>query len=92
MRSALLILLVLLAFDAGARGRAPVRQFYKLMACPSTMQMAPPCPGYVVDHVVPLCAGGADDHGNMQWQAKSESLEKDRIEVAFCRWLRKAGK
>lgn len=78
--------------DVLARSRAPVRKFYKLAACPSTMQIAPPCPGYVVDHVMPLCSGGADDPSNMQWQEKAESLQKDRIEIAFCRWLRKAGR
>jgi len=30
-------------------------------------------PGYVVDHVVPLCAGGADAPSNMQWQSVEEA-------------------
>ena len=28
--------------------------------CPSTLKTKGRCPGYVVDHIKPLCAGGAD--------------------------------
>jgi len=41
-------------------------------------------PGYVVDHVVPLCAGGADASSNMQWQTVEEAKVKDRQERAQC--------
>jgi len=41
-------------------------------------------PGYVVDHVVPLCAGGADAPSNMQWQTIGEARIKDRQERATC--------
>ncbi len=41
-------------------------------------------PGYVVDHVVPLCAGGADAPGNMQWQTVEAAKVKDRQERAQC--------
>jgi hypothetical protein len=37
-------------------------------------------PGYVVDHIVPLECGGADDPGNMQWQTVAEAKAKDRTE------------
>jgi hypothetical protein len=38
-------------------------------------------PGYVVDHVVPLARGGADDPGNMQWQTIEEAKAKDKVEL-----------
>ena len=40
--------------------------------------------GYVVDHIVPLCAGGADASSNMQWQTVEEAKVKDRQERAMC--------
>ena len=41
-------------------------------------------PGYVVDHIVPLCAGGADAPSNMQWQTVEDAKVKDRQERATC--------
>jgi hypothetical protein len=34
----------------------------------------------VIDHVVPLKRGGADNAENMQWQTKAEAAAKDRWE------------
>ena len=41
-------------------------------------------PGHVVDHIVPLACGGADDPGNMQWQTTSEAKAKDKVERKGC--------
>ena len=37
-------------------------------------------PGYVVDHIVPLSKGGADDPSSMQWQPIEDAKAKDKTE------------
>ena len=48
--------------------------------CPSTGEPRGACPGYVVDHIIPLKRGGADLPSNMQWQTLEDAKAKDRIE------------
>jgi hypothetical protein len=40
--------------------------------------------GYVVDHIIPLACGGADDPSNMQWQTVEAAHIKDRTERIGC--------
>lgn len=37
-------------------------------------------PGYVVDHIIALKRGGADDPSNMQWQTIADGKAKDKRE------------
>jgi hypothetical protein len=46
-------------------------------------------PGHVVDHIEPLCAGGADAIYNMQWQTVEEAKIKDQEEYKLCDELRR---
>ncbi len=41
-------------------------------------------PGHVVDHIVPLACGGADDPSNMQWMSTEDAKAKDRVERQGC--------
>src|SRR6266446_4473359 len=74
------------------RQRAPVAAFRKLHPCPGTNNTSGACPGWVVDHKYPLCAGGKDDPSNMQWQRHGESLTKDKVELELCRCLKEEKK
>lgn len=49
-------------------------------------------PGYIVDHIVPLCSCGLDAPQNMQWQTKADAAKKDIKEKALCRSLAKSTK
>ena len=57
-----------------------LRVFQRLHPCQATGLLTGVCPGYIVDHIVPLKRGGADAPSNMQWQTVAEAKAKDRIE------------
>lgn len=56
------------------------REFEANHPCPSTGRPSGACPGYVVDHVIPLKRGGPDATTNMQWQTIEEGKAKDAVE------------
>lgn len=61
-----------------------VRAFKHRNPCPVTGEPRGPCPGHIVVHIVPLCAGGPDWPGNMQWQTLKEAKAKEREERKLC--------
>lgn len=68
------------------RSSEAVRVFRQHHICPATQAMTPKCPGYVVDHIVPLACHGLDHESNMQYQTIVDGKAKDRWEIlAFCR-------
>lgn len=85
MRITLAILILALALEAAARDPRQREAFRRLHPCPATGQAKGACPGYVVDHIRPLCAGGADHPSNMQWQTVADAKKKDRLEAQGCR-------
>lgn len=87
--AALLVAAAIQPAMAVSRSHATVASFKRAYPCPSTGDSRGPCPGYVVDHVVPLCAGGPDVTSNMQWQAAADAKAKDKQEWAQCRALKK---
>lgn len=67
------------------RSAQVITAFKARWACPSTEAHSGSCPGWAIDHVVPLSCGGADAVWNMQWlpdQIKSQRGEfsKDHFE------------
>lgn len=49
------------------RSKAVISRFKQLYACPSTGKKFGNCPGWAIDHVIPLACGGKDAVYNMQW-------------------------
>lgn len=88
--AALVILLVApsLATDAAERSRSARSEFQRTNPCPVNDKHRGPCPGYVVDHITPLCAGGHDHPANMQWQTIDDAKIKDSAERRQCRALK----
>jgi hypothetical protein len=74
---------------ASPRSAAARLEFKHHHPCPSTGERRGACPGWVIDHVTPLCAGGPDEPGNMQWQTVEDARRKDVEERRLCRELRR---
>lgn len=62
------------------RSKSAKAAFERHSPCPSTGKNGGRCPGYVVDHIVPLECGGADAPSNMQWQTAADAKAKDKTE------------
>jgi hypothetical protein len=84
-KAALLLLVFISACASQERSAAQRAAFTRDNPCPATGQPRGPCPGYVVDHITPLCASGADKPANMQWQTVEAGKLKDKDERAQCR-------
>lgn len=80
------------ATDAGERihrDRSQRDNFVRSHPCPATGSPKPhrACPGWEVDHIVALCAGGDDAPANMQWLSRADHKAKTRDDVRNCRAL-----
>ena len=84
--STLLLLLALCPcpIKRDAKGHI-VRNHTELRAFAKATGYPYPRAGYVIDHIIPLCACGSDLRSNMQWQRADSAKVKDRLEVAACR-------
>ena len=70
------------------RSRAVLRDFAKVFPCPETLEPLPSCPGWAIDHVIPLASGGCDSAVNLQWlpdsiKSCSDADCKDRWERLY---------
>lgn len=70
--------------DAGKRSYAAKADFKRQNPCPETGQPRGRCPGWEIDHVVPLKCGGDDLPSNMQWLTIIDHKEKTRREAPLC--------
>ena len=87
---ACLLVAFALCGTADARSKAPRAEFVRSVPCPEPGVTRAACPGWEVDLVVPLCAGGADRPENMQWLSVADHKSKTRLDVRACRLRRSA--
>jgi len=73
------------------RSRTVLREFKAIHPCPATGKSTGACPGWAIDHVIPLACGGCDAVVNLQWlpdeiKSASSPTAKDRFERRiYCR-------
>lgn len=72
-----------------SRDRSQVRAFRAEHPCPATGRTRGACPGWHVDHVIALCAGGPDRPSNMQWITREDHRFKTLVDVRECRKARR---
>ena len=86
MRTVILLLAMALAQTAfaGPRSYAAKAEFKRQNPCPETGRPRGKCPGWEVDHVVPLKCSGDDSPSNMQWLTVADHKEKTRREARLC--------
>lgn len=75
-----ILLFAIISFQAQARDPAQAAAFKRTHPCPATGKIQRSCPGFVVDHIKPLCKGGPDRPSNMQWQTVAAAKAKDKWE------------
>lgn len=66
------------------RSAKAIAEFKRLHPCPETGASVGPCPGYQIDHRIPLKCKGADDPNNMQWLSIEAHAAKTRAESHRC--------
>jgi len=71
-----------------ARPAAALRTFKQANPCPATGAVRGQCPGYVVRHVEPVCAGGAATAGNLQWLSLAQAKAQGRWDRQYCQFQR----
>lgn len=75
---------VLTSHAAQPRSKTVLAEFQRQNPCPSTGKTKGACPGFVKDHIYPICAGGSDSVDNLQWQTVAEAKRKDVEEHKMC--------
>jgi hypothetical protein len=87
--SALLISFVAASLTPGLaateRSAAAVLAFKRHHPCPSTGLRRGSCPGWQVDHKIPLCLDGPDTPANMQWLTVRDHRAKTKQDIRSCK-------
>lgn len=62
------------------RRKAVLNAFKQYHPCPANGQTSGPCPGWYMDHVIPLACGGCDSVNNLQWLPEAQWKAKSKFE------------
>jgi len=65
------------------RSSSARNEFRNYNPCPATGKTKGACPGWHVDHIVPLACGGADKPYNMQWLTAKQNLSKGSMGCSY---------
>lgn len=68
-----------------ARSKKAIAEFKRIEPCPANANRYGPCPGWQIDHRVPLKCKGADTPSNMQWLTVADHKRKTAKESRLCR-------
>lgn len=71
-----------------SRATSVMQAFRQGHPCPATGSLRGKCPGYVVDHVEPLCAGSSETADGLQWQTLSQVTAKNGWDQQYCEFRR----
>jgi hypothetical protein len=69
------------------RDQKAIYYFRKIHKCPSTGLKTGACPGWSIDHPVPLACGGCDAVSNMAWMPNT--IKTGKSKYSKDRWERK---
>ncbi len=69
------------------RSEAAKRDFRRIHPCPITGKTTGACPGWEIDHVVPLCCRGKDAASNMRWLSHVEHQFRHRDGIDCRGWV-----
>ncbi|MBH9553141.1 HNH endonuclease signature motif containing protein [Inhella gelatinilytica] len=79
-RAAVVLFIAQATFDVSAapRSSAARAEFVRANPCPANGKIKGPCPGWEVDHTIPLKCNGPDSPDNMQWLTVEQHKAKTR--------------
>lgn len=69
---------------AATRSQQAKAEFKRMVPCPMNGNTKGSCPGYEIDHIKPLCAGGSDTADNMQWLTVTSHRRKTKEDMKTC--------
>lgn len=70
-----------------ARSKSVLHDYQSIHPCPSTGLTTGACPGWALDHIIPLACGGCDAIENLQWL--KNTIKRCAGEDCKDRWERK---